>query len=40
MNIKKTKVTLFHKNYSKDDIPVKLPAFMVGNNNIKIISSI
>ena len=35
INIKKTKLTLFHKNYSKDDIPVKLPALMVGSNNIK-----
>ena len=40
MNIKKTKVTLFHKNSSKDDIPVTLPDLMVGNNNIKRTSSI
>ena len=26
INIKKTKFTLFHKNSSKDDIQVKLPA--------------
>ena len=31
---------LFHKNSSKDDIPVKLPALMVGSDNIKRTSSI
>ena len=31
---------LFHKNPSKDDIPVKLPALMVGSDNIKRTSSI
>ena len=40
INIKKTNFTLFHKNSSKDDIPVKLPALMVGNNNIERASSI
>ena len=40
INIKKTKFTLFHKNSSKDDIPVKLPALMVGSNNIERTSSI
>ena len=39
INIKKTKFTLFHKNSSKDDIPVKLPALMVGSNNIERTSS-
>ena len=32
--------TLFHKNSSKDDIPVKLPALMVTSNNIGRTSSI
>ena len=40
VNIKKTKFTLFHKNSSKNDIPVKLPALMVGSNNIERTSSI
>ena len=40
INIKKTKFTLFHKNSSKDDIPVKLPALMVDSNNIERKSSI
>ena len=40
LNIKKTKFTLFHKNSSKDDIPVKLSALMVGSNNIERTSSI
>ena len=26
LNVKKTKYTFFHKNYIKDDIPLKLPA--------------
>ena len=40
INIKKTKFILFHKNSSKDGIPVKLPAVMVGSNNIERTSSI
>ena len=40
IKIKKDKFTLFHKNSSKDDIPVKLPALMVGSNNIERTSSI
>ena len=40
INIKKTKFILFHKNSSKDDIPVKRPALMVGSSNIEITSSI
>ena len=40
INIKKTKFTLFHKNSSKDDIPVKLLALMVGSNNIERTPSI
>ena len=40
INIKKTNFTLFHKNSSKEDIPVKLPALMVGSNNIEKTSSI
>ena len=35
VNIKKTKFTLFHKNSSKDDIPVKRPALMIGTNDIE-----
>ena len=40
IKIKKTKFTLFHKNSSKDDMPVKLPASMIGSNNIERTSSI
>ena len=40
INIKKTKFTLFHKNSFKDEIPSKLPALMIGNNNIERKSSI
>ena len=34
---KKTKFTLFHNNYLKDEIPLKLPTLMImiGNNNVK-----
>ena len=39
-NIKKTKFTLFHNFFIKDDIPVKLPALTVGGNNIEGTSSI
>ena len=35
INIKKTKFTLFHKNSSKDDIPVKRPALVIGSNDIE-----
>ena len=35
INIKKTKFTLFHKNSFKDEIQLKLPALMIGNNNTK-----
>ena len=40
ISIKKTKFTLFHKNYCKDEIPLKRPALMIGNNNIERKSSI
>ena len=40
INIKKTKFTLCHKNYFKDEIPLKFPALMIGNNNIERKSSI
>ena len=40
INIKKTKFTLFHKNSFKDETPLKLPALMIGNNNIERKSSI
>ena len=40
INIKKTRFTLFHKNYFKDEIPLKLPALMIGNYNFERISSI
>ena len=40
MKIKKTMFKLFHKNYFKDEIPLKLPALMIGNNNIERKSSI
>ena len=35
IKIKKTKFTQFHKNSFKNDIQVKLPALMVGSNNIE-----
>ena len=40
MNIKKTRYTLFHKNSSKDDIPLKLPDLKIENLNIVRNSSI
>ena len=40
INIKKTKFILFHENSFKVDIPLKLPALMIGSNNIKRKSSI
>ena len=40
INIKETKFTLFHKNSFKDEIPLKLPVLMIGNNNIQRKSSI
>ena len=33
-NLQKTKYTLFHKNYSKDDIPLKIPDLKIENLNI------
>ena len=35
LNNKKTKYTLFHKKFSKDDLPLKLPALKKADNNIK-----
>ena len=40
INVKKTKFTLFYKNYFKDEIPLKPPALMIGNNNIERKTSI
>ena len=40
VNIKKTTFTLFHKNSFKDEIPLKISALMIGNNNIDRKSSI
>ena len=40
MNIKKIRYTLFHKNSSKDDIPLKLPDLKIENLNIVRNSSI
>ena len=40
INIKKTKFTLSDKKSFKDEIPLKLPALMIGNNNIEIKSTI
>ena len=34
LNLQKTKYTLFHKNYSKDDIPLKIPDLKIENLNI------
>ena len=39
INIKETKFTLFQKNSFKDEIPLKLPVLMIGNNNIQRKSS-
>ena len=33
INIKKANFTLFHENSFKEEIPLKLPALMIGNNN-------
>ena len=35
LNNKKTKYTLFHKNSSKDDLPLKLPPLKIADNNIE-----
>ena len=40
INIKKIKFTLFHENSFNDEIPLKLPALMIDNNNIERKSSI
>ena len=39
-NIKKTNFTLYNKNFLKDEIPLKLPVLMIGNNNIERKSSL
>lgn len=40
MNTKKTRYTLFHKNYSKDEIPLKLPHLNIENLDIERNSTI
>ena len=35
LNAKKTKYTFFHKNSAKDNIPLKLPDFQIGNETIE-----
>ena len=35
LKIKKTKFALIHKNFSKDEISVKLPSLIIGNNNVE-----
>ena len=40
MNIKKTNYTLFHKNSTKDDIPLKLPDLKIVNSILKRQASI
>ena len=40
INIKKPNFTLFHENSFKEEMPLKLPALMIRNNNIERKSSI
>ena len=40
VNIKRTKFTLFHKNYFRDEIPIKLSVLIISNDNIERKSSI
>ena len=40
INIKRTKFTLFHKNYFRDEIPIKLSVLIISNDNIERKSSI
>ena len=40
LNIKKTNYTLFHKNSTKDDLPLKLPDLKIVNNVLKRQASI
>ena len=35
LNNRKTKYTLFLKNFSKDDLPLKLPALKIADNSIE-----
>ena len=35
LNNRKTKYTLFHKKSSKDNLPLKLPALKIADNNIE-----
>ena len=35
VNIKRTKFTLFHKNYFRDEIPIKLSVLIISNDNIE-----
>ena len=39
LNVEKTNYTLFHKNSIKDKIPLKLPAWKMGNKIIERTSS-
>ena len=40
LNIKKTNYTLFHKNSTKDDLPLKLPDLKIVNSVLKRQTSI
>ena len=40
LNIKKTNYTLFHKNSTKDDLPLKLPDLKIVNSVLKMQTSI
>ena len=40
LNIKKTNFTLFHKNSTKDDLPLKLPDLKIVNSVFKRQTSI
>ena len=40
LNNRKTKYTLFHKKSSKGDLPLKLLALKIADNNIKIKTAI
>ena len=40
LNVTKTNYTLFHKNFTKDKLPLKIPEFKIGNSIIKRKSSV
>ena len=40
LNIKRTKLTFFHKSYIRDNIPLKLPQLNISNEQIRKANSI